>query len=113
MDPPYCYDPATRFAFLGPGVPLLFIFARLATLLLILLAVLFSIFALVSNDKGNNCVNSACSDSIFVRLSIANKIFDERSINAQNYLLVVFLVFYIFFLQYLIYMARKTDQRCD
>ena len=105
--------------FLGPGVPLLFIFTRVSTLLLFLMTLLFSIFALVTNMAADNCSSTqsnssqVCSTSIFVRLSIANKIFDERSINIQNYLLVVFLLFYIAFLQLLIYATRRTDQRSD
>ena len=119
MDPPFCYDPTQKLMFLGPGVPLLFIFTRVSTLLLLLMTLLFSVFALVTNIAADNCSatqsnsSQVCSTSIFVRLSIANKIFDERSINIQNYLLVVFLLFYIAFLQLLIYTTRRTDQRSD
>jgi Ca2+/Na+ antiporter len=100
--------------FLGPGVPLLFIFGRMAALLLLIFTLVFCIYGLISNIRGDTCSLSAdCIVSLFVRMSLANKIFDAASINIQNFLLVVFIFLYIPFLQLLIYLVRKTDQRAD
>jgi hypothetical protein len=111
---PCCYDPVKELIFLGPGVPLLFIFARLGILLLVILTLFFSIFAVVTNLRGDSCdIASNCQTSIFVRLSIANKIYDSYDINIQNYLLVGFIGQLILWMQLMLYMIRRTDQRSD
>ena len=75
---------------------------------------MFSIYAVVSNVRGDSCEgDSKCDDSLFVRVAIANKIYDENSINIQNYLLATFILTFLFMLQYLIYIMRKNERKSD
>lgn len=111
---PCCYNPSKELTFLGPGVPLLFVFTRLTILLLVGLMLVFSVYALVSNLTGDSCSNGAnCEDSIFLRLSIANKITDTKSLTIQNYLLAAFLFLYVLFIQYLTYFMRLKERKSD
>ena len=99
---------------LGPGVPLLFILNRVSILLLLLLTLVFGIYAIISNFNGESCSRApSCDESVFVKLSLSNKIFDSRSVDIQNYLLMGFVIVYIFFLQFLIYSVRKTTKTSD
>lgn len=96
--------------FLGPGVPLLFVFIRIAILLLVSFFLLYGIYALASNLAGSGCEKrGACQNSSFVILSVANKIYDARSLSIQNYLLTGFIFLYIIFIQYLTYFMRKEE----
>ena len=100
--------------YLGPGVPLMFTFIKMSIVLLTILLVLFSIYAMVSNLQGKSCLpENGCDDSVFLRMSIANKIQDQSSITVQNYLLMTFIILFIFIIQFMIYTIRKGDQRSD
>lgn len=95
-------------------MPLLFVFTRIAILLLISLFLLYGIYALVSNLTGSGCdISTTCQNSIFVDLSIANKIYDAKSLSIQNYLLTGFIFLYILFIQYLTYFMRKKERSTD
>lgn len=72
--PECCYD-SIKLAYLGPGVPLLFTFIKNSIILLLLLTMVFVVFALATNVFGSYCeTKDACSDNIFDKLAIINKI---------------------------------------
>ena len=52
---PCCYNPIDELIFLGPGVPLLFIFIQNALLIFLNISVIFIGYALVSNALGSSC----------------------------------------------------------
>ena len=83
-------------------------------ILLLLLTLIFGIYAIVTNFNGDSCARAPnCDGNVFVRLSLSNKIFDSRSVDIQNYLLMTFALFFIIFLQFLIYQVRKTTKKSD
>ncbi len=64
-----------KLAYLGPGVPLLFAFIKNSIIMLLLLLLVFVGFALTTNVFGTYCeAKDACSDNIFDKLAIINKI---------------------------------------
>ena len=92
----------------------MFIFMRMSILLLTLLFLVHSIYAMVTNLQGQSCnPATGCDNSIFLRLSIANKIQNDTTITIQNYLLMTFIILFLLFMQFLIYSIRKGDQKSD
>jgi hypothetical protein len=111
---PCCYDPAKELVYLGPGVPLMFIFTRMSMVLLTIFTLTFSLYAMITNFQGKSCDQSTgCDSSIFVKLSIANKILNSSSINIQNYLLMAFILLFMFIFQFMIFVMRKADKKSD
>lgn len=111
---PKCYDPVKELIYLGPGVPLMFIFMRMAMLLLTIFTLVFGVYALYSNIQGKSCdIHGQCDGTIFENLSIANKIDDESSINIQNYLLAAFIFLFLLVFHFLIFTMRKADKKTD
>lgn len=109
-----CYSPKKELVFLGSGVPLLFVFIQNGIIILTVFTLVFSIYAIITNFKGNSCVvDKLCEDDTFDKLSLSNKIHDNQSIMIQTYLISGFLLLYLFLTQYLIYRIRKNNKICD
>ena len=63
---PRCYDPVDELVYLGPGVPLMFIFMRMVMVLLTIFSLTFGVYALYSNITGSNCqTHQQCDGTIF------------------------------------------------
>jgi hypothetical protein len=100
--------------FLGPGVPLLFVFIQNGMLALVLLIVIFFFYSLLTNLFGNSCeFNTKCIQDVFNELSISNKINDNQSLMVQTYLVAAYILIYIVFSQYMIFRVRQRNDKCD
>jgi hypothetical protein len=73
------YSPINELVFLGPGVPLLFVFIQNGAMTLMTFALVFAAYAIVSNWFGTSCTSGVdkCVNDIFNKLSLSNKITDD------------------------------------
>ncbi len=95
---------------MGPGVPLFFLYLRLAIILLLIMSVLFMGFAIYSNVTSSNCGSSSCSTDIFEHLSILNKLSNATYMEIQSYLALAFVAICIVFFHYFRLKARQLEQ---
>ena len=103
-----------QLSFLGPGVPLFFLFLKSVIILLILMTIIFAIFGLYSNFSSSDCsLNSSCKQDGFNELSIVNKEQQQNYLSIQNYLALAYIVVAILFFHYFRAQARKLEQECD
>lgn len=98
---------------MGPGVPLFFKFLQNSIILLIVLSLVFCIFALYSNIVSTDCVDTDKCKSPFDTISIINKASQEDFLSIQNYILVAFVLLSFIILQYFRYSFRKVEDDCD
>lgn len=101
--------------FLGPGVPLLFVFITNKLILLLFLLGIVTIHAFLSNLFSNSCSASGetCGQDFLSLLSISNKLYDEVNLEAQHTLVFVMTAFWPIINQMIIYRFRKTEFRSD
>jgi hypothetical protein len=110
----HCSINPTDLSFLGPGVPLFFLFLKSAIILLLMMLVIFSAFALYSNIMSNDCLqNDKCSLDSFNTLSIVNKENNQDFLSIQAYLSLLYVVLSVAFFQVLRLQARRLEQECD
>jgi hypothetical protein len=103
-----------QLSFLGPGVPLFFLFLRCTMVLLLLMAVIFSAFCLYSNITSTDCSESgSCISDGFNVLSIVNKKSNSSYLSIQSYLALLYVVVAILFFHYIRRKARMLEQECD
>jgi hypothetical protein len=111
---PYFYSPKRELVFLGPGVPLLFVFIQNGVAILLVLTLVFSVYATISNLMGDSCIlSSKCIEDIFNKLSLSNKIDNNQSVVIQTFLIALYLFLYLVLAQLLIYRIRKSNEICD
>ena len=100
--------------FLGPGVPLLFVFIQNGAAILIIFSLIFTVYATITNILGNSCNSDVnCINDIFNKLSMSNKINDDQSVMVQTYLISGSIFFYLFLAQLMIFRIRKVNGICD
>jgi hypothetical protein len=109
-----CNIDPTQFSFLGPGVPLYFLFLRSITMVLLIMAIIFMGFSIYSNVVSNDCTTStSCIPDTFNLLSLVNKSSKLTYLSVQSYLSLVFVIAAILYFHYFRYKARQLEQECD
>jgi hypothetical protein len=100
--------------FLGPGVPLFFLFLKVAMVMLLLMVLIFSIYCLATNVNSNSCQTDAkCNNSEFTLLSIVNKKDNVTFLSIQSYLGLAYVVIIIVLFHYLRHQGRLLEEECD
>lgn len=100
--------------FLGPGVPLFFLFLRIAMMMLFMLIIDFSIYCLATNVHSNACETDAkCNNSEFTLLSIVNKKDNITFLSIQSYLGLTYVAMIIVLFHYLRHQGRVLEEECD
>jgi phosphotransferase system glucose/maltose/N-acetylglucosamine-specific IIC component len=109
-----CNIEVNQLSFLGPGVPLFFLFLKYIVLLLLLMSVLFMGFAIISNATSNDCGTiSSCIPDAFNTISLINKKSNRNFLEIQSYLGLAFVLICIFFFHFFRFQARKLQRECD
>lgn len=109
-----------RLAYLGPGYPLFFLFMKYAIGMLLMMFLVFGLYALSSNVSGSSCSNdpgsdddSVCYQYVYLYLSMANKKLDSDGLNIQSWLSFASIVILIIMIQIMRRNVRKTASDCD
>lgn len=103
-----------ELSFLGPGLPLFFVYIKVCILVLFMVFLVFCVFGIVTNLISSDCiVNGKCSDNIMNRLSIVNKISQDTFLTVQNYLLLCTVIVFILLMHVFRYWFRKIEMQCD
>lgn len=109
----YCYSDM-ELSFLGPGLPLFFVYIKVCILLLFMLSLVFCAYALGTNAVCADCIgNDHCSNSIMNRLSIVNKISQTTFLVIQNFFLLGTVICFVFLMQIFRLWFRKIEMQCD
>ena len=110
----HCNIDPKQLSFLGPGVPLFFLFLKSVIILLTLMAIIFSVFSIYSNVVSSDCYSSSsCTSDEFNTLSIVNKESNSNFLSIQSYLAMIYVIVAILFIHYLRVTARQLEQECD
>lgn len=103
-----------QLTFLGPGVPLFFLFQKYVILLLLIMTIVFMGFSIYSNIDAGDCgKNNKCITDVFNMLAIVNKGTNTLYLTIQSYLTLLFLIVTVLFLHLFRFKARKLEQKCD
>jgi hypothetical protein len=63
-----------QLSFLGPGIPLFFLYLRMTIVLLLIMALIFTVFAMYSNYVTGDCHTlMVCSGDVLNLMSLINK----------------------------------------
>lgn len=87
---------------------------RSVIIMLLLMVLIFSAFAVYSNLVSSDCETKYdCLSDSFNTLSIINKESNSTYLSIQSYLAVGYVLVAILYLHYLRYRARQMEQECD
>lgn len=107
-------DDNDKFAYLGPGYTLFFVFLKYAIAFLAVFFLFAGVYELVANAQGSRCSGDENCPKVFaLLLSLYNKSNDPSVMGTQQWLNLVLVVILVFMLQLMRRKKRATAAECD